>query len=432
MEKIKLLDEIKTKINEIQIFDTHEHLLPEIERRNSKLDFFYFFTHYASTDLISSGMDEDDLLFITNPENNIEKKWKIFEPFWNQIKNTMYSKIILIIVKDLFAIDSIDLKNIIKISEKLEKTKEIEYYDHILLDKCNIKHILIDNDCNHLNRNYDTINKDYLLPVTRLDMINMTTSLEKIYELEEKYNLNIYKLAHFVDLIDRIFESRKNTHYALKIGVAYKRTLFFDDVTYSDAEKDFLKIFKLKNYSGSTNKDSLSKDDLKKFQDYIYRYSIEKAIEYDMPIQIHTGLLEGNRNDILNSNPTLLTNLLLKYKKAKFDFFHVAYPFTDELIAMLKMFKNLYINMAWVPEISKILYKNTLNLLIETIPSNKVIGFGGDYEFVEGIYGAQKIAREAIAEVIYDRLNSGYFNFDEGIEYADKILFRNSHNIYLN
>ena len=45
MENTKLLDEIKTKINEIQIFDAHEHILPEADRRNNKYN-NYIFKYY--------------------------------------------------------------------------------------------------------------------------------------------------------------------------------------------------------------------------------------------------------------------------------------------------------------------------------------------------------------------------------------------------
>lgn len=433
MNNQKIYEEVKSKILDLKIFDSHEHIPSEDERKTMKLDFFHFFLCYCSTDLVSSGFNEDDLIIIRNPEIDLEKRWKMFYPYWNNIKNTMYSKTLLLALKDLYGLEKIDFENIKELSNKLEETKKIEFYDDILLNKCKIEYIL-----NHLESITDFkdkyIDKKYFLPVTCLDDIIKVASLEEIYALEKEYDIDLYRFSNFLELIDRIFESRKDKHYGLKYWLAYFRSLYFDEASFDDAERDFIKIHKIENFSyiNLNYKDYILKSELKSFQNYICRYCIEKAIEYNIPIQIHTGVLERNRNDITHSSPTLLNNLFLKYRKAKFDIFHIGYPFTDELISMVKSFQNVYINMCWIPELSRTLYKNYLNLLIEIIPSNKIFGFGGDYLFIEGTYAAQKIAREVISEVITEKVYSGYFDIEEGIDFASKILYKNPKEVYLN
>ena len=58
MKDKSLLSSIKEQVNKIEIFDSHEHLLPEFERKEKEIDFFIFFIHYTSSDLISSGMQK--------------------------------------------------------------------------------------------------------------------------------------------------------------------------------------------------------------------------------------------------------------------------------------------------------------------------------------------------------------------------------------
>ena len=79
--------------------------------------------------------------------------------------------------------------------------------------------------------------KDYFLPVTRLDDIIMINSLEDIYKLEEQFQTNIYKFNHFLNIINKLFESREKTHFALKIGTAYNRSLLFKDTSFNSAKK---------------------------------------------------------------------------------------------------------------------------------------------------------------------------------------------------
>jgi len=90
----------------------------------------------------------------------------------------------------------------------------------------------------------------------------------------------------------------------------------------------------------------------------------------------------------------------------------------------------VYFDLCWIVDISPSLYKKILNLLIEIIPSNKIFGFGGDYMFVEGLYGSQKIVRKAIAELLYEKVNQKYFTFDEAINFAEKILYTNPNALY--
>ncbi len=429
MRDKKLYGNLKSSIDNLKIFDTHEHLMYESERRTRTLDFFMFFNGYASTDLVSSGLTQENMERLKDTEVDLKTKWDIFRPYWEHIKNTGYAKTIKIALEDIYDVDSINLNSIEKVTEKINKYKKIEYYEDILKKRCKIEYILNDIDVEEIGCKVRKPDVSYFLPVMRNDDLFELNTAEKLVKTEEKYNVNINGLSNFIDLVDSNFEKRKESIYAFKIGIAYNRSILFEDTSFNEAEKSFLKVLKLNRYDSFS--DSVSLSELKPFQDYMYHYSIRKAISYNLPVQIHTGMLEGNYNDVRNSNPLLLTDLLLKYREGKFDLFHIGYPYTNELIAMIKMYPNSYINLCWIPEISINLYKNTLNLLIDIIPSNKIFGFGGDYLFVEGTYGAQKIARKALLEVLYERVENKYFSFEEAVEFAEKVLNKNPKSIYL-
>ena len=52
----ELAKRITDAVGGIRLVDTHEHLFSEEERNRAALAFGYLFPHYASSDLISSGM----------------------------------------------------------------------------------------------------------------------------------------------------------------------------------------------------------------------------------------------------------------------------------------------------------------------------------------------------------------------------------------
>ena len=426
----KLYEEIKSAIGSIPIFDTHEHLMAEEDRHNFNLDFSLFFMMYAGTDLLTSGMTEKEFENFQDPYTDIEKKWSCFSKHWPNIKNTSYSKVILAAVKDLYGYDDITEKNYIELSKKIKDTKNIKWYDYVLKEKSNIKWVL-----NHLDNVWQAskkvLDREEFRPVLNLDNIINTCCLEDILGLEKRYNVNIYKLDDLLEVIDTIFEKKNDIGYmGVKTAIAYMRPIRFEETTFAEADKVFSSIFKLKSYGFLEKKDFLSKEELKPLQDFMIHYLVQKAIESDLPVQMHTGIFELLRNDISNSNPSYLVNLFMKYRKCRFDIFHAGYPYSDQLISICKQYPNVYFDLCWIADISTSLYKEILNKLIEIIPSNKIFGFGGDYMFIEGLYGSQKLARKAISELLYDKVDQGYFSFEQAIEFAKKILNQNPKDVY--
>ena len=115
-----LYDRILDELWKIKLVDTHEHLPQENERIKAANDLFQeFFSHYASSDLISSGMSDDDLEFIRDPEKSIEKRWKTLEPYWENIQNTGYARSLNIAAKGLFNEDGLTSRTYKKIAEKM-------------------------------------------------------------------------------------------------------------------------------------------------------------------------------------------------------------------------------------------------------------------------------------------------------------------------
>lgn len=422
----KLITEVEAEVCAIPIIDTHEHLISEQERRNLDLDIFFLFSHYTSTDLINSGMSEEEYFSLSDFGITEDKRWRIFEKYWQIIKNTNYSKIVLESVKALYGFDDINAANHAEISKKINDTKNIEWYDHVLSDRSRIKYIL--NFIENIPEISDTspLKRSDTMPVKNFVDIISVCCKEDLMRFEKKYDTTLYNLKDYLDLIDSLFEESVNNNYrAIKIVLAYMRDIHFEEIDFGEADKVFSRLYKLRDYGFLEKKDFLSKNELGPLQDHLVHYIIQKAISYNLPIQIHSGLLDGNLGNISGTNPNYLINLFLKYRNAKFDIFHAGYPYSDILVSICKQFPNVYFNLCWIHDVSADLYGDILERVCEILPSNKVFGFGGDYKLVECIYGAQKTARKTITTLLYKKIRSRYFTFEEGIEYAKKILYKN-------
>lgn len=101
-------DELKGHVDGIRIVDTHEHLSQEPARLKQEVDVLAtFFPHYASSDLRSAGMPEEQLIEIRDPSTPLEERWGVFEPWWEKIRNTGYARAVEIAARDLYGVDGI-------------------------------------------------------------------------------------------------------------------------------------------------------------------------------------------------------------------------------------------------------------------------------------------------------------------------------------
>jgi predicted TIM-barrel fold metal-dependent hydrolase len=147
-------------------------------------------------------------------------------------------------------------------------------------------------------------------------------------------------------------------------------------------------------------------------------------------MQIHTGLLEGNGNFIRNANPALLSNLISSNPNTRFDLLHGGYPYGGETAAMAKMFPNVYIDMAWTHIISQEFAVRYLSEWLDTVPVGKLLGFGGDYLFVEGVLGHLVIAKENIGRALAAKVADGILDMAEAKRYAAMLLSENAEQLF--
>ncbi|MFC1562803.1 amidohydrolase family protein [candidate division KSB1 bacterium] len=419
-EKSEVYRRIKSAVDNIWMVDTHEHLMTEKERLSRNIDFFELFSQYTSSDLISSGMPRG---YFGNKEETLEERWEKFYPYWKKMRNTGYAKCILVAVRDLFGIDDINENTYREINRKIiESNKKGGWYKHVLKDKAKIDVSLLD-VLNRKDKGLSEINGEYFVRVRRFedrDFNFVQVSPKTLPDLEIHTGIKIRTLEDLLSALDTAFQKAINEEniVGVKIAIAYSRKIQFDDVPKIEAEQAFNKMFKYK--------ETLSKEETTKFQDFLIHQVIEHAIKYDLPIQIHTGLQTGSGNIITNSKPTHLVNLFMKYRKAKFDIFHGSYPYMGELATLAKNFQNVYIDMCWMHIISPSASKRYLEEWLETVPSNKILAYGGDYLFVEGAYGHAVMAREIVAEVLTKKVEEGYFSEKEAITIAKRILRDNA------
>jgi hypothetical protein len=86
------------------------------------------------------------------------------------------------------------------------------------------------------------------------------------------------------------------------------------------------------------------------------------------------------------------------------------------------MLPNVWTDLCWVYIISPAVGRSALGELLETVPANKILGFGGDCSTVEATYAHAVMARKAIARTLSEKVVDGLLDEETAVYIARRIL----------
>ncbi|HOA74139.1 MAG TPA: amidohydrolase family protein [Phycisphaerae bacterium] len=407
--------EILQAVDRIQVIDTHEHQEEEWQRLTQKIDFYRLFTHYAASDLVTAGLREESLRKLENPEVPIDEKWRLFEPFYLAARNTAYCKAVQIAIRDLYEIEELDRKTYVTLTERMRERNKPGVVSWILRDRCRIRLAQV----NALDTGYFRVKTDAELFQQDLSVVDLLRWPSAVESLERHLDVSITSLAAYADAIEKLFAKYGSMADAIKQQSAYFRPQFFADVPDADAERVF-------NATLKKPKETTPEQE-RVMTDWAFHRCVRHCIEHDLPIKIHTGYEAGNNDMCLeNLNPNLLSNLFRQYPRAKFDIFHIGYPYEAELVAVAKQYANVYVDMCWAWIIDPIASRHFLKRCLTAVPASKIFAFGGDYMYAEPVYGHLRLARHGIARCLSELVEEEFFTRDQAIAVAHRILHDNA------
>ena len=426
-------ENIENAVNEIRIVDTHEHLMPEALRDDYAVDFGYLLAHYNTTDLVSSGMplpllqsvrlpmyryelvfnemlrEGKTILPLEREDLSLEERWQALEPYWERIRNTAYAKQTLLAIKDVFGFDDLNGETYAPISQAIAESRVENWYGKVMKEMAKI-------DLSIVDIHTTAVDRELFVPAMRMDYIISVRTRTELDRIESEEDVTIHSLDDLVRAMRSAIERAVgNGAVAIKSALAYRRPLRYEKVTRQQAETAFNRIAADTGHGPSWM-------EAKPLQDFMMHQVIRQAVEAGMPMQIHTGLHESNESVVYNSNPTLLVNLFMEYREARFDLFHGGYPYIHEWATLAKNFANVYADMTWLEIISPSISRGLLHELIETVPGNKIAAFGGEAITVEMAYAHAKMTREVVTRVLSEKVAEGYMKEAEAVSLARKIL----------
>lgn len=416
------LETINQQVNQIELIDTHEHLIDESERLDGLKpyiqcdDWTTILGLYAKFDFVSSGMSQKEVELISSQEIPPLKKWKIIEPYWNKIKFTGYGQVIQHTLNDLYGISDLQEKLIPELQEKYLHYRKKGFYRETL-KLANIKCCIV----NPPGCPFKETKMPNLLyqDIDAMGMITM--DFEK---LNEDIIPKISELNDWLVIIKWWFTQYAKFAVGVKIGVAYFRRLDFNKTAQEIATSLFAK---------KINGNNLSASEEKSLQDFLFWYVIDLATKNELPVKFHTGHQAMNNFMNLENimlNPADCANLCRLSPDTKFVFFHISYPYYEPMISLTKHYSNAIIDMCWSWTINPLAAIDFLKKYIMSAPINKIMVFGGDDVYIENLIGHAKLARKGISIALSELVQDKWISINDAINIAEKIMWKNAEENY--
>ncbi len=162
-------------------------------------------------------------------------------------------------------------------------------------------------------------------------------------------------------------------------------------------------------------------------ENYLVHHAIDMAAELDMVVTVHAGIW----GDFRNVDCKHMLTLAPAHPHANFDLYHLGMPSVRDAIVIAKNLPNVFLNLCWTHVISQTQTSSGIDELLDQVPVNKILAFGGDYaQAVEKVVGHLHMARENLALVFGRRIDRGMMGFDEAVEILKRWFWDNPLRLY--
>ncbi len=406
-KQVQLAKELFEAMEDFYIIDAHEHLMHESNRTGRVVDVFILFSHYTRFDLFGAGMSESDYRSLFDHRIPLDVRWNLFEPYWEQIRHTSYSRAALLAAKKFYGFEDINRQTYRALSEAIAANNTPGIYQRVLGDACRIKAAL--------TIKWGTRDLESPLLVALRPMLYELETWDALAHPEFEPDATIRTLDDYLDAVRRYILRSKIQDKA--VGLKMRSEPYK-----TPCREEALSAFnQLKN--GTC--DRLPRNN--PLRDYVMDEAISYATELDMVIAVHTGYW----GDFRELDPLHMIPVIQRHPNTRFDMFHLGYPWVRESLMLGKGFPNVWLNFCWTHIISQKFATEALDEALDLIPVSKISAFGGDYDLpVEKVYGHLVMAKEDVAAALSKRVINGQMTESQALDIARKWFWHNPRELY--
>jgi predicted TIM-barrel fold metal-dependent hydrolase len=410
--------DLSQHIQQTPMVDTHEHLRKEDEYVERGPDILQsLFQNYVPADLVVAGASQpavDALLDGSNPD--VRARFSGVQKAWAAVRHTGYGEAVRLIARLIYEMDELTPaaiegaqakhERLRQPGERLRLMREVAKLDHVQTDDF-VRPCLV-----------DASGPDFFF--YDISWVNFCNGKPDVEPLAQETGVEVKDLASLQEAMQRVFATNAAAAIAVKTQHAYNRTLRWRERDDSEAARALAAY--LRDPQATSEEDHLC------LGDWCWARGVELCIEHDLPMKIHTGYYAGHSRMPVDRIPAgHLSPLLARYPGARFVLMHIAYPYSDELVALAKHYPNVYADLCWAWSIDPFSSSLFVRRFIHAVPANKLFVFGGDTSWATAAVAYAHQARHWLTRTLQAEVDEGLLRESEAIALADRFMRENQY-----
>jgi len=227
--------------------------------------------------------------------------------------------------------------------------------------------------------------------------------------LMSRLGLSPASFDEYLDALAEVVDSMAGLNkVGLKNALAYDRSVDFDTPDLAAAR-------------AAWGKANPSQQEKKAFGDCVVDRLCRLAGERDIPFQMHLGsaLIRG-------SQPIKAAGLIERNPRTRFLLMHLAYPWSQELLGMAFVYRNIWLDLTWSWLLSPSGFQRAFQEAVDILPDESRMMLGGDTWHAEEAYGAISGVRGLVAESLDAMVKAGSFGVRDAERLALKVFQENA------
>lgn len=419
--------EIREYLDTVPVIDTHEHFAGVTEPIEDVLGFVAG-NYYFQSDMISSafGFENDVQFTLMDRKLSFDERYEVFERYYKRTDKTAFARSMLAGLQACWGVQDLSKQSLLELGEKLKGRNQTFYeqcMDHYGIRAAVVDLISPEQFLNVMERRDPRYSKysRFAMPLPDFHHISSYSHLNRLQSwMGKKFRC----LDDYMEGFEQMLIKSVNFGVVcLKDQSAYRRSLHYENATKSEAEAIFNRIV-------SHPRDTYSSAEVKPLDDWLFNTFLSLAGKYRLPVQLHTGHMAGNYNDIRKTNAVHLIPTLELHQDVKFDLFHGNWPYMDEYLFIGKNFPNAYLDLCWAHIIDPVYCVELMKRALVAVPHSKVMVYGGDTFHIEFAIGYLIMARDNTACALSEMVDSGWIGMNEAKQLAADWFYNNPNEFF--
>ena len=409
------MSDVARFVHAAPLVDTHEHLHYEGFCTAQPPDVLVdLFSNYITADLVVAGASPEAVARLTDAsDRDLAARFAGVRDAWERCRFTGYGQAVHLIARHVYEMEAITPEAI----EAAQAQKAAQMRQPgarlALLQQAGLDHVQVDDFCWPCLP--DASGPEFFL--YDLSWVDFCSGRPDFAALQREVNVEVTNLESLRAAMSGLFAKYGPCAIAVKSQHAYERTLRWE-------ERDEAEVARVLEKAVAGREVSAAEKLV--LGDWCWARGVELAAEYNLPFKIHTGYYAGHSNMPVDRIPSgHLCPLLARYPKTRFVLMHIAYPYSEELIAVAKHYPNVWVDLCWAWSINPLASTDFVRRFIHAVPANKLLGFGGDSRWPAASVAYSLQARQGLTRALEAEVHEGHLTEAEALGLAERFLQTN-------